>query len=170
MLASLSQVDSQLNSHINIGKHNGLTDEQVDAILKVASETGAKDVLFGFGNENTGFAQYFSGKSYLQPLTQGDINAANVTFEPGVRNNWHVHHKTGQTLLVVSGRGYYQEWGKPAQELKPGDTVSIPEGVKHWHGAAKDSWFTHIALSVPVEGASTEWLEPVSEAEYRQLK
>ncbi len=170
MLASLSQVDSQLNSHINIGKHNGLTDEQVDAILKVASETGAKDVLFGFGNENTGFAQYFSGKSYLQPLTQGDINAANVTFEPGVRNNWHVHHKTGQTLLVVSGRGYYQEWGKPAQELKPGDTVSIPEGVKHWHGAAKDSWFTHIALSVPVEGASTEWLEPVSETEYRQLK
>lgn len=170
MLASLENVDSQLNSHINIGKHNGLTDEQVAAILDIAGQTKAQDVLFGFGDENTAYAKYFIGKSYLQPLVKEGVNAANVTFEPKCRNNWHVHHKSGQTLLVVSGRGYYQEWGKPARELKAGDVVEIPEGVKHWHGAAKDSWFTHIAISVPVEGASNEWLEAVSDEDYDKLK
>lgn len=170
MLASLTNVDSQLKSHINIGKHNGLTDEQIAEILEIASRTGAQNVLFGFGNENTAFAKYFIGKSYLQPLAKEGISASNVTFEPKCRNNWHIHHKTGQTLLVVSGRGWYQEWGKPAQELKPGDVVEIPEGVKHWHGAAKDSWFTHIAISVPAEGASSEWLEAVSDTEYNKLK
>ncbi len=170
MLASLTNVDSQLKSHINVGKHNGLTDEQIAEILEIADRTGAQNVLFGFGNENTAFAKYFIGKSYLQPLAKEGISAANVTFEPKCRNNWHIHHKTGQTLLVVSGRGWYQEWGKPAQELKPGDVVEIPEGVKHWHGAAKDSWFTHIAISVPAEGASSEWLEAVSDAEYNKLK
>ena len=170
MLASLTNVDSQLKSHINVGKHNGLTDEQIAEILEIADRTGAQNVLFGFGNENTAFAKYFIGKSYLQPLAKEGISAANVTFEPKCRNNWHIHHKTGQTLLVVSGRGWYQEWGKPAQELKPGDVVEIPEGVKHWHGAAKDSWFTHIAISVPAEGASSEWLEAVSDTEYNKLK
>ncbi len=170
MLASLTNVDSQLKSHINVGKHNGLTDEQIAEILEIADRTGAQNVLFGFGNENTAFAKYFIGKSYLQPLAKEGISASNVTFEPKCRNNWHIHHKTGQTLLVVSGRGWYQEWGKPAQELKPGDVVEIPEGVKHWHGAAKDSWFTHIAISVPAEGASSEWLEAVSDAEYNKLK
>lgn len=170
MLASLTNVDSQLKSHINVGKHNGLTDEQIAEILEIADRTGAQNVLFGFGNENTAFAKYFIGKSYLQPLAKEGISAANVTFEPRCRNNWHIHRKTGQTLLVVSGRGWYQEWGKPAQELKPGDVVEIPEGVKHWHGAAKDSWFTHIAISVPAEGASSEWLEVVSDAEYNKLK
>ena len=170
MLASMNGVDSQLNSHINVGKHNGLTDEQVAAILDIASQTGAQNVLFGFGQDNEAYARYFTGKSYLQPLTNGDVNMANVTFEPKCRNNWHIHHKSGQILLVVSGRGYYQEWGKPAQELKAGDVVNIPEGVKHWHGAAKDSWFTHIAASVPVEGGSTEWLEVVSDEEYDKLK
>ncbi len=170
MLASLTNVDSQLKSHINVGKHNGLTDEQIAEILEIAGRTGAQNVLFGFGNENTAFAKYFIGKSYLQPLAKEGISAANVTFEPKCRNNWHIHHKSGQTLLVVSGRGWYQEWGKPAQELKPGDVVEIPEGVKHWHGAAKDSWFTHIAISVPAEGASSEWLEAVSDAEYNKLK
>lgn len=170
MLASMDNVSSQLNSHINIGKHNGLTDEQVTEILEIADKTGAETVLFGFGTENTAYAKYFIGKSYLQPLANGNINAANVTFEPKCRNNWHIHHKTGQSLLVVSGRGWYQEWGKPAQELKAGDVVDIPEGVKHWHGAAKDSWFTHIAISVPAEGASSEWLEPVSDEEYNKLK
>lgn len=170
MLASLNGTESQLNSHINIGKHNGLTDEQVKAILEIADKTGAENVLFGFGDENTAYAKYFIGKSYLQPLTQEGIGAANVTFEPKCRNNWHIHHKTGQTLLVVSGRGWYQEWGKPARELKAGDVVNIPEGVKHWHGAAKDSWFTHIAISVPNEGASSEWLEPVTDEEYNKLK
>lgn len=170
MLASRDGVESQLNSHINIGKKNGLSDEQVAEILEIAGTTGAKDVLFGFGQENTAYAKYFIGKSYLQPMTNEGINAANVTFEPKCRNNWHIHHKTGQTLFVVSGRGWYQEWGKPAQELKAGDVVNIPEGVKHWHGAAKDSWFTHIAISVPNEGASAEWLEPVTDEEYNKLK
>lgn len=170
MLASLDNVSSQLNSHINIGKQNGLTDEQVTEILEIADQTGAENVLFGFGVPNTAYAQYFIGNSYLQPLTQEGISASNVTFEPKARNNWHIHHKTGQTLLVVSGRGWYQEWGKPAQALKPGDVVNIPEGVKHWHGAAKDSWFTHIAISVPAEGATSEWLEPVSDEVYNQLK
>lgn len=170
MLASLDNVESQLNSHINVGKHNGLTDEQVAEILDIASGTGAENVLFGKGAENTAYAQYFIGKSYLEPLAKEDISAANVTFEPKCRNNWHIHHKTGQTLFVISGRGWYQEWGKPAQELKAGDVVEIKEGVKHWHGAAKDSWFTHIAVSVPNEGASAEWLEPVTDEEYNKLK
>lgn len=170
MLASREGVESQLNSHINIAKHNGVTDEQIAEILEIASKTGAENVLFGFGTENTAYAQYFIGKSYLQPMTNEGIHAANVTFEPKCRNNWHIHHKTGQTLFVVSGRGWYQEWGKPAQELKAGDVVNIPEGVKHWHGAAKDSWFTHIAISVPNEGASAEWLEPVTDEEYNKLK
>lgn len=170
MLASTDKVESQLNSHINIGKHNGLSDDQIAGILEIADKTGAEGVLFGFGTENTAYAKYFIGKSYLQPLAKGDISASNVTFEPGCRNNWHIHHKTGQTLLVVSGRGWYQEWGKPARELKAGDVVEIPEGVKHWHGAAKDSWFTHIAVSVPAEGATSEWLEPVTDEEYDKLK
>jgi quercetin dioxygenase-like cupin family protein/alkylhydroperoxidase/carboxymuconolactone decarboxylase family protein YurZ len=170
MLASLNNVTAQLNSHINIGKYNGLTAEQITEILEIADKTGAETVLFGFGQENTAYAKYFIGNSYLQPLTNDGVGAANVTFEPKARNNWHTHHHTGQTLFVVAGRGWYQEWGKPAQELKAGDVVSIPEGVKHWHGAAKDSWFTHIAVSVPNEGASTEWLEQVSDEEYNKLK
>lgn len=170
MLASINNVTAQLKSHINVGKHNGLTDEQVTEILEIADKTGAETVLFGLGEENTAYAKYFIGKSYLQPMTKDGISASNVTFEPKCRNNWHIHHKTGQTLFVVSGRGWYQEWGKPAQELKAGDVVNIPESVKHWHGAAKDSWFTHIAISVPNEGATAEWLEPVEDEEYNKLK
>ena len=170
MLASIPNVTSQLNSHINIGKHNGLTDGQVAEILAIADQTGAETVLFGKGAENTAYAEYFIGKSYLQPLTGEGVGVANVTFEPKCRNNWHIHHKGGQILLVVSGRGWYQEWGKPAQELKPGDVVNIPAEVKHWHGAAKDSWFTHIAIAVPAAGATNEWLEPVTDAEYDKLK
>ena len=170
MLASLGNVDGQLKSHINVGKHNGLTDEQVAEILAIADRTGAENVLFGKGTENTAYAQYFIGKSYLQPLTGEGVGISNVTFEPKCRNNWHIHHKGGQILLVVSGRGWYQEWGKPAQELHPGDVVNIPAEVKHWHGAAKDSWFTHIAIAVPAEGASNEWLEAVTDEEYNKLK
>ncbi len=170
MLASMDYVESQLNSHIQVGKHNGLTDSQISEILQIADQTGAETVLFGQGQENTAYAKYFIGKSYLQPLTNKDVSASNVTFEPRARNNWHIHHKTGQTLFVVSGRGWYQEWGKPAQELKAGDVIYIPEGVKHWHGAAKDSWMTHIAITVPNEGASAEWLEPVNDEEYDKLK
>ena len=133
------------------------------------SENTAFAPLFHLGNPNDAFAQYFSGNSYLQPLASA---VANVTFEPGCRNNWHIHHASkggGQILLCTDGEGWYQEWGKPAQALRPGDAVTIPAGVKHWHGAAKDSWFAHIAISVPGEDASNEWLEPVSDAEYDAL-
>ena len=133
------------------------------------SENTAFAPLFHLGNPNDAFAQYFSGNSYLQPLAPA---VANVTFEPGCRNNWHIHHASkggGQILLCTDGEGWYQEWGKPAQALRPGDAVTIPAGVKHWHGAAKDSWFAHIAISVPGENASNEWLEPVSDAEYDAL-
>ncbi len=128
-----------------------------------------KEEIFPIGEENTAYAQYFIGKSYLYPLTHGSVSAANVTFEPGCRNNWHIHHKGGQILLVTAGKGWYQEWGKPAQELKPGDVIEIPPEVKHWHGAAADSWFAHIAIAVPAEGASNEWLEEVDDAQYAAL-
>ena len=134
-------------------------------------ETTAKKVIFGMGQENTAYAKYFTGKSYLNPITTNNgVPMYNVTFEPGCRNNWHIHHKGGQILLVTQGRGWYQEWGKPAQELHPGDVVNIPAETKHWHGAAKDSWFTHIAVEVPAEGGSNEWLEPVTDDEYNKLK
>lgn len=126
--------------------------------------------IFKLGNPNVGFQQYFIGQSYLNMLTTERVPVANVTFEPGCRNNWHIHHKGGQILLVTAGRGYYQEWGKPAQELKPGDVVNIAPEVKHWHGAAPDSWFAHLAIEVPAEGASNEWLEPVTDDEYGKLK
>lgn len=122
------------------------------------------------GGKNEAFAQYFIGQSYLNMLTTTGVAIGNVTFEPGCRNNWHIHHKGGQILLVTAGRGYYQEWGKEPQELHPGDVVNIPPEVKHWHGAAPDSWFQHLAVEVPAEGASNEWLEAVSDTEYAKLK
>ena len=118
------------------------------------------------------YGQFFQGQSYLNMLTQDGLPIGNVTFEPGCRNNWHIHHaaeKGGQILLCTWGRGWYQEWGKPAQELRAGDVVVIPANVKHWHGAAKDSWFVHLAVEVPGTDASTEWLEPVDEKEYASL-
>ena len=134
-----------------------------------------KNNVFGKGQENTAFAQYFIGKSYLNPLTQageGKLFFANVTFEPGCRNNWHVHHAKksgGQILLCVAGSGWYQEWGKAARSLAPGDVVVIPAGVKHWHGAKKDSWFSHIAVEVPGENTGNEWLEAVTDEQYSAL-
>ena len=115
------------------------------------------------------FSPFFIGQAYLNPLTQVGGPIANVTFEPGCRNNWHIHHKGGQILLVTGGRGWYQEWGKDAQELHPGDVVVIPPEVKHWHGAAKDCWFSHLAVEIPAEGASNEWLEPVDDGAYGAL-
>ena len=125
--------------------------------------------IFPLGEKNKAYAAYFTGQSYLAPLTIEGIVSANVTFEPACRNNWHIHHKGGQILFCTAGTGWYQEEGKPARLLKPGDVVNIPAGIKHWHGATIDSWFSHIALSVPVEGATNEWLEPVTEEEYRKL-
>ena len=127
---------------------------------------------FPTGKPNVAYEQYFSGRSWLAPLTsmkELNVPVSNVTFEPGCRNNWHVHQVGGQILLVTGGRGYCQEWGRPARELKPGDAVSIPPETKHWHGAAPDSWFSHVAIAVPAEGASNEWLEPVSDEEYAAL-
>lgn len=125
--------------------------------------------IFPLGEKNDAYAQYFVGQSYLSMLTTERVGIANVTFEPGCRNNWHIHHKGGQILLCTAGRGYYQEWGKPAQEMNPGDVINIAPEVKHWHGAAPDSWFSHLAVDVPAEGSSNEWLEPVKEEEYSKL-
>lgn len=126
--------------------------------------------VFDIGEENTAFAQYFTGECYLKMLTTEGVPIGNVSFAPGTINHWHVHHKGGQILLVTGGRGWYQEWGKEAQELHPGDVVNISPEVKHWHGAAKDSWFQHLAVEVPAEGGSNEWLEPVDEEEYNKLR
>lgn len=126
--------------------------------------------VFPKGEKNDAYAKYFIGQSYLNMLTTKGVAIGNVTFEPGCRNNWHIHHKGGQILLCTAGRGYYQEWGKAPQELKPGDVVSIPPEVKHWHGAAPNSWFVHLAVEVPAEGSSNEWLEPVTDEEYCILK
>lgn len=128
--------------------------------------------LFPIGAPNDAYAEFFSGQSYLKVLSDKQVSIFNVTFEPGCRNNWHIHHAKsggGQILLVTEGRGYYQEWGKPAQELHPGDVVNIPAETKHWHGAAKDSWFAHLAVEVPAEGGSNEWCEPVCESDYAKL-
>ena len=129
--------------------------------------------IFPRGGENTAFAQYFVGQSYLNMLSLEQVVIGNVTFEPGCRNNWHIHHAKsggGQILLVTAGRGYYQEWGKPARELHPGDVVNIPAGVKHWHGAAPDSWFSHLAVEVPGTETKNEWCEPVSDEGYGKLE
>ena len=126
--------------------------------------------VFPIGEKNEAFGRYFTGQGYLNMLTTQGVSIGNVTFETGCRNNWHIHHKGGQILLVTAGRGYYQEWGREARELKPGDVVQIPPEVKHWHGAAPDSWFAHLAVEVPAPGASNEWLEPVSQQEYGKLK
>ncbi|MBQ6972932.1 MAG: antibiotic biosynthesis monooxygenase [Synergistaceae bacterium] len=137
------------------------------------SPDGQELSVFPLGNPNTAYAQYFDGQSYLAPISTEQVGIFNVTFEPGCRNHWHIHHATkggGQILIAVAGRGWYQEWGKPAQELKPGDCVNIPAGVKHWHGAAKDSWFQHLAVEVAGEGTSNEWCEAVDPAEYALLK
>lgn len=128
-----------------------------------------RDSPFPVGQENEAYAQYFIGRSYLAPLSTDQMGVVNVTFEPGCRNNWHIHRGGGQILICVAGRGYYQEWGCEPRELHPGDTVSIMPGVKHWHGAAKDSWFSHIALAVPCEGSTSEWCEPVTDEEYSKL-
>jgi len=116
------------------------------------------------------FSKYFIGQAYLNMLTTTGVPIGNVTFEPACRNNWHIHHKGGQILLVTEGRGWYQEWEKEVQELHPGDVVNILPEVKHWHGAAKDSTFSHLAVEVPAEGASNEWLEAVTDEMYGKLK
>lgn len=138
-----------------------------------AMRAHAKEMVFPVGHPNYDFAQYFTGKSYLAPVSTTQAGIFNVTFEPGCRNNWHIHNASeggGQILICVAGRGYYQEYGREAVELKPGDCINIPAGVKHWHGAAPDSWFSHLAVEVPGKECSNKWLEPVTDEQYSDLR
>ncbi len=182
----------QLKSHLEIGKAHGITrQEAVEIVTQLAFYCGWPKAwstfplireddgvdpnrlsCFPLGEKNDAFAQYFIGQSYLAPLSTQQVPVFNVTFEPGCRNNWHIHHAEaggGQMLVCVSGRGWYQEWGQAPRELYAGDVVNIPAGVKHWHGAAKDSWFQHLAIEVPGEGGRTEWCEAVDEEQYGTL-
>ena len=148
-------------------------DGNAESVAAGSVEAYAQTIFFPVGQPNDAYARYFTGHSYLAPILKEGVPVANVTFEPGCRNNWHIHKASkggGQTLICVGGRGYYQEWGKNPVELLPGDAVHIPAGVKHWHGAAPDSWFSHLAVEVPSEDSSNEWLEPVDEKEYAKLK
>ena len=192
--------DSSFRHHLENAKRNGIIREEIAEILthaafyagwpkawaafRMAKEVWAEEqpqdakaehaasMIFPIGEPNTGFAQYFIGQSYLVPVSREQVGIFNVTFEPGCRNNWHIHHAEqggGQILICVAGRGWYQEAGKPAQLMTPGDVVNIPAGVKHWHGAAADSWFSHLAVEVPGVGGSTEWLEAVDDTQYGAL-
>lgn len=129
--------------------------------------------MFPTGEPNEGFAQYFTGQSYLAPLTDGGTPVSNVTFEPGCRNNWHIHHGENgggdQILLCTAGSGWYQAAGEQPVSMVPGTSIRVPAGTKHWHGAKADSWFSHLAFITPGEGVSNEWLEPVTDDEYGQL-
>ncbi len=132
-----------------------------------------REMIFPIGEPNVAYAKYFKGQSYLASISKEQVRFSNVTFEPACRNNWHIHHATkggGQMLVGVAGRGWYQEEGKPAQEILPGTVIHIPAGVKHWHGAAKDSWFAHLAFEIAGDNVSNEWLEPVSDEEYGKLQ
>ena len=132
--------------------------------------------MFGTGVPNVMFAKYFKGNSFLNPLTkpgETPVFLANVTFEPGCRNNWHIHRAVsggGQMLVCTAGEGWYQEEGKDAVSLKEGSVIYIPAGVKHWHGAKSNSWFSHIAFELPGESTSNEWLEEVGDEEYSKLE
>ena len=174
-LAARPETAPQMKAHIAIGKVNGVTDAQAAEIVRRVqlprdpADLPADWSPIPVGEPNTAYARYFTGNSYLHKLTLDQVPAFGVTFEPGCRNNWHIHHaKTGggQMLIVTAGEGFYQEWGKPARRLKKGDTVNIPANVKHWHGAAPDSWFQHIALEVPGTEQSNEWCEPGDDKAY----
>ena len=146
-----------------------IKEETADADGKAAFQ---REMIFPIGEPNTAYAKYFIGNSYLAPISKEQIPFSNVTFEPGCRNNWHIHHATkggGQMLVCVAGKGWYQEWGKPAVQMLPGDVIHIPANVKHWHGAAADNWFAHLAFEIPGENSYNEWLEPVTDEEYNQL-
>ena len=143
--------------------------------MKFSNEKEFEQVnVFGKGEPNVAYAKYFIGDSFLNPVTSSGcgVHLSNVTFAPGCRNNWHVHHAAkggGQLLLCIAGEGWYQEEGKPAVSLVPGSVVEIPANVKHWHGAKADSWFSHLAMEIPGEECSNEWLEPVTDEQYNAL-
>lgn len=201
-LMSQGLTDSSFKFHLETAKKNGITKEEIAEIvthvafyigwpkawavfrmakqvwpdesdaLESQKECYAASLMFPIGKPNDAFAPYFVGQSYVAPISTDQVPIYNVTFEPGCRNNWHIHHADkggGQQLICVGGRGWYQEWGKPARALHPGDVVNIPANVKHWHGAAADSWFSHLAIEVEGEHTSNEWLEPVSDEYYASL-
>ena len=193
--------DSSLNYHLLNAKNNGVTKEEIAAIIthctmytgwpkgwavfRLAKEIwneeseaiSAKDkfrneIMFPIGEPNP-YGKYFVGQSYLAPVSTEQLPIFNVTFEPKCRNNWHIHHAKsggGQLLICVGGRGYYQEWGKEPVEMTEGKVINIPAEVKHWHGAAADSWFSHLAIEIQGEDSSTEWCEPVSDSQYDALR
>lgn len=201
-LMSMGLTDSSFKYHLAAAKTNGITKPEIAEILTHAAfyagwpkawaafnaakeiwseEESTEDekslhesrMIFSIGQPNDGFSKYFTGQSYIAPVSASQIGIFNVTFEPGCRNNWHVHHADkggGQILICVAGRGYYQEWGKNAVLMTAGEVINIPPGVKHWHGAAADSWFSHLAIEVSGDNCSNEWLEPVGDDEYNKLK
>ena len=193
-LVAKGLIDGSFAYHLQTAKENGVTKSEIADILthiafyagwpnawaafrmvkEVYAEDGVYGGIFGLGEPNTAFAKYFTGNSYLKPLTnpKETVFMANVTFEPKCRNNWHIHKADqggGQILLYTDGNGWYQEWGKPAQKLHAGDVVFIPTGKKHWHGATKDGWFSHIAVECPGVNTSNEWLESVTDEQYDRL-
>lgn len=199
-LVSMGITDSSLTYHLQNAKNHGVSKAEIAAAIthiafyagwpkawgafrlakevwkeEAASDTGleahARTLMFPVGAPNTAYAKYFTGNSYLAPVSTEQVKFFNVTFEPACRNNWHIHHASkggGQMLVGIGGKGYYQEWGKPAVEINEGDVIHIPAGVKHWHGAALGCWFSHLAFELDGDDCSNEWLEPVSDEEYRQ--
>lgn len=193
--------DSSLTHHLQFAKKNGVTREEISEILThiafyagwpnvwaafrmakdvwneeiIGEETKAafqREMIFPIGKPNTAYAKYFTGNSYLAPVSTEQVHIANVTFEPRCRNNWHIHHATkggGQMLIGVAGKGWYQEEGKPAQQILPGTVIHIPANIKHWHGAAANSWFAHLAVELTGENTSNEWLDPISDEDYNKL-
>ena len=201
-LISQGITDSSLTYHLQTARQNGITRSEISEIIthisfyagwpkawaafRLAKDVWAEDsaaedakaafqqqMIFPIGEPNSAYAQYFTGNSYLAPISREQVVVSNVTFEPRCRNNWHIHHAKsggGQMLIGVAGRGWYQEAGKPAVEILPGTVIHIPAGVKHWHGASADGWFAHLAFEIPGEETSNEWLEPVTDEEYDKLK
>ena len=195
-LSGLEGVEPQLKAHIAGARNMGVTEDQLQGIVvalaangllneagrlaknyaelsngeanKLSNSASIQTLVWPQGKSNDAYAQYFVGQSYLQPYFGG---VANVTFEPRCRNNWHIHHGAVQVLICVSGKGWYQEWNKPAVALTPGTVIAIPEGVKHWHGAAADSWMQHLAIHTQEQpGATNEWLEPVNDEQYNSIQ
>ena len=201
-LISMGITDNSLIYHLQNAKNNGVTKEEIAAIIThnafyagwpkawaafnlakqvwtdnsiaiSSKEQYEKTIFFPIGEENKAYEKYFIGKSYLAPISTEQVKIYNVTFEPKCRNNWHIHKAKsggGQMLIGVGGRGYYQEWGKEPVEIQEGTVINIPANVKHWHGAAPDSWFSHLAIEIDGEETSNEWLEPVSNETYNKLK
>lgn len=202
-LISQGITDSSLTFHLQSAKNNGITRTEIAEIIthigfyagwpkawaafRLAKEVWNEDIskdkdekttfqremIFPIGEPNTAYAQYFTGNSYLAPISREQVSISNVTFEPQRRNNWHIHHATqggGQMLIGIAGRGWYQEEGKAAVEILPGTVIHIPANVKHWHGAAANSWFAHLAFELSGENTSNEWLEPVTDEEYDKIQ